>query len=297
MSTSRVRGRQNPYGTLGVSRRASAEEIKRAYRKLAMELHPDRNGGSKAAEAAFKDLAEAYDILKDEARRASFDRFGSDDAWQRERSSRTDASDRREESGPHGRDRGSERSSDSKSRDRSKSHPRRERLHMAKSLGIKQFNTKTGVWTLKLSLIEAIFGGVLTVDLAGSTFVIQLDPNMTSGDIISCRIGDRRGPMLRFKVSVQKDPLFRRVKDDIVVKLPITLRQACLGGPVRIPTIYGPVIINLKPRLGGSGRFRIPGYGIDDGAQVVEYQVALAKTPEPELEAFLRGWSPRNPQN
>ncbi len=64
------------YELLGVQRNASAEEIKKAYRKLAMQYHPDRNAGDKAAEQKFKDVNEAYDVLKDEQRRAAYDRCG-----------------------------------------------------------------------------------------------------------------------------------------------------------------------------------------------------------------------------
>ncbi|MEX0855993.1 MAG: molecular chaperone DnaJ [Gemmatimonadota bacterium] len=64
------------YETLGVARDADPEQIKKAYRKLAMEYHPDRNGGSPEAEARFKELSEAYEVLKDPQRRAAFDRFG-----------------------------------------------------------------------------------------------------------------------------------------------------------------------------------------------------------------------------
>lgn len=68
--------KQDYYATLGVARGASADELKKAYRKLAMQYHPDRNPGDKAAEAKFKELNEAYDVLKDEQKRAAYDRFG-----------------------------------------------------------------------------------------------------------------------------------------------------------------------------------------------------------------------------
>jgi molecular chaperone DnaJ len=64
------------YGTLGVARDASDDDIKKAYRKLAMQWHPDRNGGSKEAEEKFKEVTEAYDVLKDPQKRAAFDRYG-----------------------------------------------------------------------------------------------------------------------------------------------------------------------------------------------------------------------------
>ncbi|MCC7001539.1 MAG: DnaJ domain-containing protein, partial [Gemmatimonadaceae bacterium] len=63
------------YSTLGVSKTASDDEIKQAYRKLAMQFHPDRNGGSKEAEEKFKAITEAYDVLRDPQKRAAFDRY------------------------------------------------------------------------------------------------------------------------------------------------------------------------------------------------------------------------------
>src|SRR6478672_6291790 len=64
------------YGVLGVERTASDDEIKKAYRKLAMTYHPDRNNGSKEAEERFKEITEAYDVLRDPQKRAAYDRYG-----------------------------------------------------------------------------------------------------------------------------------------------------------------------------------------------------------------------------
>jgi molecular chaperone DnaJ len=68
--------KQDYYATLGVARDAGADDLKRAYRKLAMQFHPDRNPGDKKAEARFKEINEAYDVLKDDQKRAAYDRFG-----------------------------------------------------------------------------------------------------------------------------------------------------------------------------------------------------------------------------
>ncbi len=68
--------KQDFYETLGVSKSADADELKRAYRKLAMQFHPDRNAGDKTAEQKFKDISEAYEVLKDDQKRAAYDRFG-----------------------------------------------------------------------------------------------------------------------------------------------------------------------------------------------------------------------------
>ncbi|HUK59015.1 MAG TPA: molecular chaperone DnaJ [Stellaceae bacterium] len=68
--------KQDYYDLLGVARDASSDDLKKAYRKLAMQHHPDRNPGDKKAEQKFKDVSEAYDVLKDEQKRAAYDRFG-----------------------------------------------------------------------------------------------------------------------------------------------------------------------------------------------------------------------------
>ena len=68
--------KQDFYATLGVARDASADDLKRSYRKLAMQHHPDRNPGDKQAEAKFKEISEAYDVLKDDQKRAAYDRYG-----------------------------------------------------------------------------------------------------------------------------------------------------------------------------------------------------------------------------
>ena len=68
--------KQDFYEQLGVGREASADDLKKAYRKLAMQFHPDRNPGDKAAELRFKEISEAYDVLKDDQKRAAYDRFG-----------------------------------------------------------------------------------------------------------------------------------------------------------------------------------------------------------------------------
>src|SRR5258707_5885858 len=68
--------KQDYYEALGIARGANADEIKKAYRSLAMKFHPDRNQGDKTAEHKFKEISEAYDVLKDDQKRAAYNRYG-----------------------------------------------------------------------------------------------------------------------------------------------------------------------------------------------------------------------------
>src|ERR1700722_13060611 len=72
----RAMAKKDFYELLGLQKTASAEDIKKTYRKLAMQFHPDRNSGDKSAEQKFKNISEAYDVLKDDQKRAAYDRFG-----------------------------------------------------------------------------------------------------------------------------------------------------------------------------------------------------------------------------
>lgn len=71
---------KNPYDVLGVSKTATADDIKKAYRKLAMKHHPDKNKGDKASEAKFKEVSAAYEVLSDEKKRKNYDTFGNADS-------------------------------------------------------------------------------------------------------------------------------------------------------------------------------------------------------------------------
>jgi DnaJ-class molecular chaperone len=95
-------------------------------------------------------------------------------------------------------------------------------------------------------------------------------------------------------VEVQAHPVFRREGSDIILDLPVTLKEAVLGARIEVPTIDGPVTLTVPPRSANGAKLRLRGRGIDGGSQVVTLRVALPQGEEPELEAFLRGWTPRD---
>jgi DnaJ-class molecular chaperone len=95
-------------------------------------------------------------------------------------------------------------------------------------------------------------------------------------------------------LEVQPHRFFRREGDDILLDLPVTLKEAVLGAKVQVPTVDGPVTLTVPPRSAEGTRLRLRGRGIDGGHQYVVLTPVLPAAPEPELEEFMRRWTPRD---
>ena len=98
-------------------------------------------------------------------------------------------------------------------------------------------------------------------------------------------------------VSVRAHPFFKRDGNDIVVELPVTLKEAVLGAKVETPTLEGTVSLTIPPHSSTGNRLRLKGRGIAGGHQYVELKVVLPRSDEPQLEAFLKDWTPEHDFN
>ena len=135
----------------------------------------------------------------------------------------------------------------------------------------------------------------------GRTLDVTIPPGLRDGQVLRLRgqggpgLGDGpRGDAL-IEVAVAPHETFRREGDDVVVTLPITLKEAVLGGKVRVPTVKGPLDVTVPPNSSSGTRLRLRGRGIAGGDQFVELRIVLPDEAEPELAEFLRGWTPRRP--
>jgi DnaJ-class molecular chaperone len=99
------------------------------------------------------------------------------------------------------------------------------------------------------------------------------------------------------EVTVAPHPFFHRSGDDVIVDLPVTLKEAVLGASVSVPTIKGHVKLTIPPGSGDGTRLRLRGRGIREGHQYVELKVAVPPGQEPALAEFLRDWTPSHPFN
>lgn len=292
----------DPYAILGVSRSASADEIRRAYRKLAKALHPDARPGDKQAEERFKEVGRAFKLLSDPEKRARFDR-GEIDADGNERAPfhfRSRPGESTGQRGPSGR---FEDISDLFS-DLFSEGGRRGRGGAGMGGGFapsKGADLKAGV---TVSFEEAMRGAKRRVGLTGARAVeVSIPPGVESGKVLRLRGQGEPGPQggpagdALIEVRVRPHDWFRRDGDDIRLDLPISLKEALFGGAVRAPTVDGPVEVRVPAgansgaqlRLRGKGAPRASGTGRGD--QIIKLVVDVPLN-DPALDAFLETWTP-----
>ncbi len=298
----------SPYEILGVSTTASAEEIRKAYRKLAKKYHPDLNPGDGGAERRFKEISAAHTLLSDADQRARFDR-GEIDADGQERPQRQYYRDFA--AGPGGaRYSGSEAfSGDDLEHVFADLFGQRGFSAGAFSAGAGRPGGPARGASLGLSLpldfLDAARGGRHRVAMPdGRTLDVDLPAGIEDGATVRLKgqglPGGNGGPAgdALVTVRVRPHPWFRREGNDIRLDLPVTLAEAVLGAKLRVPTIDGPVMLNVPKGADGGTVLRLKGRGIADaqagtrGDQYVALRIALPEKPDPALEAFVKGWNP-----
>lgn len=286
----------DPYKVLGVARNASQDEIRKAYRKLAKDLHPDLHPGDKVAENRFKAVSAAYHLLSDPERRARYDR-GEIDASGAEQPQRpfyrdfADAGQARRYTSDAGAGfadfsdlftdffggrRGSEQMFRARGEDRR--------------------------YQLEIDFLEAAKGASHRITLPnGNTLDLKIPAGTRDGGVL--RLKGKGAPGMGrgasgdafIEVAVRPHPLFRRDGNDIEIDLPVALDEAVLGAKVEVPTISGRVAMTV-PRGSNTGDvLRLRGKGIAPvggraGDQRVVLKVVLPDKIDQDLESFLRRW-------
>jgi DnaJ-class molecular chaperone len=284
---------KDPYETLGLRRTATAEEIKRAYRRLAKKLHPDLNPGNKKIEQQFKELATAYDLLSDPAKRARFDR-GEIDASGAERGFRYGGSNAGGRRGPFQDD---DLFVDDIISD----------IFRARRGGGRQPGPTRGgdaSFNLGVPFLEAMLGARKRVTLAeGKTLDITIPAGIESGQTMRLKGqgnpgagGGLAGDAL-ITVTVEPHAVFTRRDRDILSELAVSLPEAVLGATVTAPTLQGSVALKVPPGSNSGTVLRLKGKGVPErgsapaGDQYVKLRIVLPDPPDPELTQFLESWA------
>jgi molecular chaperone DnaJ len=266
------------YAILGVPKDANAATIKKTYRNLARELHPDKTRGDKKLEDRFKEVSEAYDILGDEKKRAEYDEARSlyESGAFRQGSSNGFSGDFSDLFGSGGGDIFSSLFGGRRT-------PRKG----------QDLQTETTV-TFK----ESIFGKEVTLKLsaqgnAPSTITTRIPAGVSDG--IKIRIKGRGGPGeagpgdLYIIVHVTPHPIFGRKGENLTITLPITFTEAALGADVAVPTLDGEeVILRIAPGSQNGKTLRIKGRGVKKGVNVGDLLVTLNVQVPQRLDGSAR---------
>jgi DnaJ-class molecular chaperone len=305
----------DPYATLGVPRGANEKDIKSAYRKLAKELHPDRNKDNPKAAERFSDVTKAYDLLSDKDQRARFDRGEIDGDGN--------------PAMPFG---GGFRSGGFNPRAGGARGPSG---HDFEGFGAGE-EVDLG------DIFEGLFGGLgggrtagpgggfgsrrqtppprganvtyrLKVPFADAATLKPQRVGLSDGSTVDLKLpaGVDSGAQMRLKgkgqpgangagdalvtVEVEPHPFFVRDGDDVRLELPVTLDEAVRGAKVKVPTVDGPVMLTVAPGSGSGKVLRLKGKGFSKkdggrGDQLVALEIQLPEDLD-ELAGRLEGWS------
>ncbi len=252
------------YKILGVPKTASEADIKRAYRKLARENHPDRHPGNKKAEDRLKDINEAYEVLGDSEKRRKYDQLGARyQEWQRMGGD------------PRGFNwgQGGARMADL--------------YELFGGSGFSEFFTsivgggsargrRAGArmrgqdveQNVEVSLEEAYRGAKLTFQKNGKSLEVKIPAGVKSGSKVRVvgegggGVGDAPNGDLYLVITVRPHDRFKRDNDDLVLEMPIDLYTAVLGGEARIPTLDGTLSLKIPPETQDGRTFKLRGQGM-----------------------------------
>ncbi len=297
----------DPYQTLGLTKTATDEEVRKAYRKLAKEHHPDLNPDNKEAEARFKDITAAYSLLSDSEKRRAYDAGEIDASGQPQAERRfyrdyagAGAGFRYEHPEDVG---GFEDLGDIFA------GLMRGRRGSARGGAETQFRMRGGDvhYTLPVEFLEAVTGAKKRVDMPdGKTLDITIPAGVEDGQTLRLKgqgmAGMGGGPAgdALISVTVQPHPVFTRDGKNIKSVLPVTLDEALNGGSVTVETVTGPVSLQIPKHSNTSRVLRLRGKGVQGrvkGDHLVELQVMMPPHPGEALEKFVSEWESQHPYN
>lgn len=285
------------YTVLGVDKAAGADQIKKAYRKLAFKYHPDKNPGDKPAEERFKEITEAYAVLSDTEKKRQYDQFG--DAGFHQRFSQedifrnVDLGDIFREFGFGGR--GGDDIFSQMFGGAGAGHGSRHHRRPVKG--------QDYLMRLSLPFRQAILGGERRVDIErngqAEQLQVRIPPGVESGQKLRVpgKGGDSPagGPPgdLLLEIQVLDDARFRREGQDLHATVRIPFTGACLGTTVEIETLEETKRVKVKAGIQGGSKIRLKGFGVPQrtgqkaGDLYATIEIAVPKDLDSTQEALL----------
>ena len=279
-----------------MAKSASAEDIRKAYRKLAKKEHPDLNPGDRDAEERFKQAQAAYDIVGDAEKRARFDK-GEIDADGQERPT--------QQTYRHYADAGANHPYHSADGYADMGDVFSDMFSQARGGGQRVRMRGADLrYTFDVEFMDAATGAKRRITMPdGRGLDLTVPAGLRDGQVLRLKgkgmPGIGGGPAVDALVTVQVNAhkLFRREGNDVHAEIPVALHEAVLGAKIRVPTIDGPVTMTIPEHSNNGTRLRLKGKGFPTGKtgtrgdQHITLQVVMPEKPDAELEAFLKNWA------
>ncbi len=290
---------KTPYEVLGLAKTATDAEIKKAYRKLAKELHPDLTGNDPAKAERFKAVSAAYDLLHDTEKRRRYD-AGEIDASGQERPQQQYYR-QYAENDPSGRYEFEGGFDDLGDLFKNAFGGRARGAGFGAGGGGGFANMKMRGqdrhFHMEIPFLQAIEGGKHPVTLPEIGRVdISIPAGIADGQTL--RLSGKGEPGVNggpagdalITITVAADPVFSREGDDIHMELPISIDEAVLGGPVEVPIPGGRVRLKVPANASSGKVMRLRGKGVKGGDLLVTLKVVLPETEDPSLTEAVKAW-------
>lgn len=306
---------QDLYQELGVSRSAGGDEIRRAFRKLAKELHPDRNPGDKKSEERFKKVSAAFDILGDEDKRKKYDRGQIDANGHETMGAGFDPFSRGGgQRGRHGGAGGYQGQAEGMQfegvdlNDILGEMFGEQRRARGFGGGFKQPPQKGQDVraTLQIDIEDAVRGAKKRISFSdGRTIDVTIPKGAHEGQVLRLKgqgapgRGGAGDALIELKFSAH--PIYRREGDALVMDLPVSFPDAVLGAKIEAPTPDGTVALTVPKGANSGATLRLKGRGLPDagggkrGDLLARVMVMLPDPADPELDALAERWRAEKP--
>lgn len=271
------------YKILGVDRKATAEDIRRAYRKLALKYHPDHNPDDREAEDKFKEINEAYQVLSDQEKRNRYDQLGDSytryqqrggapggfnwEDWFAQSPGRASSGNVRVEVGDLEDLMGGGFSEFFSSIFGGMPNMSQSSADRGRSAGRVRSERPSYQQEIEISLHEAYQGTIRLFEMNGRRLEVKIPPGARTGtkvrvaDALTTGAGDQKGDLYLI-IKVAQDPRFERKENDLYTDANIDLYTAVLGGETTVDTLIGKVVLTVPPGTQSGQSFRLAGRGM-----------------------------------
>jgi len=274
---------RDPYEVLGVSKSASAEEIQKAYRKLSKKFHPDRNPGDKQAEANYKEVQSANEILADPTKKANFDQFGFAGPGGGFPGGGFPGGGFSGGGFPGGGSFGGNVDPEMADQLFQSLFGGRGGPDVADMFGGrrgKKTRSRPAPQPIEAEVTVpfdvAASGGNVSIDVGGHRIDVKVPAGIDDGKRLRVPPEATGGAEVLLRVKITPHPYFRREGNDVILEVPISVAEAVLGAKVEVPTIDGSRLdVKVPPGTSSGAKLRLRGKGIAGGDQYLMFKVAV----------------------